>query len=133
MGRPVNIHVPETVAPLHADELLLTQVLINLIENAVKYTPPGSPLSIEAEEGKGRLRLDVRDTGPGIPEGEATRIFEKFYRAGSRSSSRPTKGAGLGLAICKAIVEAHGGTIEALNNPDGGATFRIDLPAGAAA
>lgn len=99
---------------------------MNLLENAVKYTPPGSPLEIEARSDGECVDLDVLDHGPGVRAGEETRIFEKFYR-GSQNSA---PGAGLGLAICKGIVEAHGGTIRAETRSCGGAAFRLSIPHG---
>ena len=106
------------------DDVLMEQVFVNLIENAVKYTPADSPIEIAAAHRGEGVEVEVGDRGPGIPTGKETRIFEKFFR-GSTDSVR---GAGLGLAICRAIVEAHEGSIEALNRVDGGALFRLRLP-----
>jgi len=98
--------------------------VVNLIENAVKYTPSGSALEIAAEASPDAVELEIRDRGPGFAPADTQRIFEKFYRG----KTEGIRGAGLGLAICKAIVTAHRGTIEALNRPGGGAIFRIRLP-----
>ena len=106
------------------DDVLLGQVLWNLIENAVKYTPPGSPLEIAAFEDHAAVIIELRDRGPGVPPGEEERIFEKFYRGKSEN----VRGAGLGLPICRAIIEAHRGTIRAVAREGGGTTFRISLP-----
>jgi two-component system sensor histidine kinase KdpD len=106
------------------DDVLLGQVLWNLLENAAKYTPPGTPLDLAASEQAGSVIIEVRDRGPGVPAGEEERIFEKFYRG----KSEGVRGAGLGLPICRAIVEAHRGTIQALAREGGGTTFRISLP-----
>lgn len=105
--------------------MLIEQVLINLLDNAMKYTPSGSPITLSAWLLDGAVTVEVADRGPGLPPGDEQRIFEKFYRvprAGERS------GAGLGLTICRAIVEAHGGRIWAENRPDGGAALRFTLP-----
>jgi two-component system sensor histidine kinase KdpD len=104
------------------DDVLLGQVLWNLLENAVKYTPPGSPIELAAFEADGRIVFEVRDRGPGIPAGDEERIFEKFYRGKSE-----TQGAGLGLPICRAILQAHQGTIKALRREGGGTVFHMQL------
>jgi two-component system sensor histidine kinase KdpD len=104
--------------------LLIEQVLANLLENAAKYSPPGSQIDLSARADSGEVVVEVADRGQGIPGGEEERIFEKFYRA------KPVTvgGAGLGLAICRAIIEAHSGRIWASNRPGGGAAFRFTLP-----
>jgi two-component system sensor histidine kinase KdpD len=107
------------------DDILMTLVIFNLVENALKYTPPDGPIEIRAAREREGLTLEISDRGPGVPEGAEERVFEKFYRAVEPGSPR---GMGLGLAICKGVVEAHGGTIAALNRPGGGLTFRIWLP-----
>jgi two-component system sensor histidine kinase KdpD len=107
------------------DDLLVEQVLVNLLENAAKYAPPGSPIELSAKAEDGRLTMEIADRGPGIPPDEINRIFEKFYRA-SDAARRP--GAGLGLAICRGIIELHGGSISAENRAGGGAAFRFWLP-----
>jgi two-component system sensor histidine kinase KdpD len=99
-------------------------VLVNLFDNAAKYTPPGSPLEIKAASDGRVVTLELSDRGPGLPLGSEQRVFEKFYRGGPAG----VRGVGLGLPICKAIVEAHGGTISARNAPGGGAEFRFTLP-----
>jgi two-component system sensor histidine kinase KdpD len=127
-GRAVYTQLAENLPLVFVDDVLLGQVLWNLLENAAKYTPPGSPLELAAFEQKGgedgAVTIEVRDRGPGVSPGEEERIFEKFYRGNSGHA----RGVGLGLPICRAIVEAHRGTIQALRRPGGGAIFRIYLP-----
>lgn len=126
--RPITVALAEDVPLVHVELVLFEQVLINLLENAVKYTPDGSPLRFTARrEGEG-VRIELRDAGPGLPAGEEARVFEKFVRGSQAGPS----GAGLGLAICRAIVEAHGGKIHAENLPEGGACFVVALPIGGA-
>lgn len=121
-GRDVRIDAPgEVVAQI--DPVLFEQVLVNLVENALRHTPPGTPIEIRASHEDGQTTLEIADRGPGIPAGSETRIFEKFVRASAAGG-----GVGLGLAICKGIVQAHGGTIVATNRPGGGASFRVTLP-----
>ncbi len=122
-GREVRLDLPEALVPV--DPVLLEQVLVNLLDNAAKYSPEGQPLEVEARQEQGRLTLTVSDHGPGIAAGEEERIFDKLAR-GSTPSNRP--GAGLGLAICRGIVHAHGGHIRAANRPQGGARFSLTLP-----
>jgi signal transduction histidine kinase len=112
---------------LWADPARLTQVLRNLVRNAVAHTDRGARVSILCGAHDHRLSISVRDTGPGIPSDELERIFERFHRAGG-GSRRDGGGSGLGLAIARAIVEAHGGGIHAESSRGRGATFRVDLP-----
>ncbi len=109
------------------DAVLIERVLCNLVENATKYTPPDSRITIAAERSGTTLQISVYDNGPGLPTGQSEIIFEKFTR-GERESATP--GVGLGLAICRAIVEAHQGTIRAGDSPDGGAAIVFTLPLG---
>ena len=112
---------------LQADPERLTQVLRNLVRNAVSHTNPGDRITVTARAQDGRLEISVSDTGPGIPPDQLEQIFERFHRLdGSRSRDRG--GSGLGLAIARAITEAHGGSIHAESGPGRGATFRIELP-----
>jgi len=107
------------------DDVLIGQVIYNLVENATKYTPAGSPIEIRAwRDGEGAF-LEVADRGPGLPPGEERRVFEKFHRAAETGGAR---GLGLGLAISRGFVEAHRGRIEAVNRPGGGLAFRLWLP-----
>ena len=123
----IQVHLPDNLPPVAMDPVLMEQVLSNLLDNALKYAPPGSPVEIEAWVADGSFTLAVADRGPGLAPGEEDRIFDKLAR-GSAGSRRP--GAGLGLAICKGIVTAHGGRIEAVNRGQGGARFRVALPQG---
>ncbi|BDU68035.1 two-component sensor histidine kinase [Geothrix oryzae] len=124
----VRIHLPEAPPFVSMDPVLMEQVLMNLLDNAMKYSPAGSPVDIKVWTTQHTLTISVTDQGPGIAEGEAERIFEKLAR-GEAAASRP--GAGLGLAICRGIVTAHGGRIQAVNHPQGGAQFLVTLPLGA--
>jgi two-component system sensor histidine kinase KdpD len=124
-GREVGVTLPVDLPPLPIDAVLIEQVLINLLENALKYTPLGSPIAISAaSEGSG-VQIDVADRGPGVLERERTLIFDKFYRSKPDVSDG---GAGLGLAICRGVVEAHGGKIWVEAREGGGANFRFWLP-----
>jgi two-component system sensor histidine kinase KdpD len=120
---PVTTHIPDDMPLIPLDGVLIDQVLGNLLENAIKYTPAGSPIDISVEIMQGSVVFQIADCGPGIPIGDEERVFDKFYRA------RPDGGGvGLGLTICRGIVEAHGGRIWALNRPEGGALFQFTLP-----
>lgn len=122
--RQVITSLPETLPLVYADDVLLGQLILNVLENATKYTPEGTPIELAAEASAGAVVLDIRDRGPGFRPGEERRIFEKFYRGRSDGA----RGAGLGLAICRAVIEAHQGTIEAFNRESGGGVFRIRIP-----
>jgi two-component system sensor histidine kinase KdpD len=123
-GREVTVTIPEDLPLVNVDDVLLGQVLVNLLENAAKYSPPGSGIEIAATATPAAVQLDVSDRGAGFAEADEKRLFEKFYRG----KSEGVRGAGLGLAICRAIVMAHRGSIEALHREGGGAIFRIRLP-----
>ena len=112
---------------VQADPVLLEQVVINLVENALKFTPAETPIEIKAWATERALTLLVADHGPGIPEGQEEHIFEKLVRF-PQGEARP--GAGLGLAICMGVVQAHGGKILASNRAAGGAQFLVSLPLG---
>ena len=133
-SHPVQVRLPADLPLLHLDAVLMERLFSNLFENAAKYTAPDTPLTIGAQridaDDKALVRVTVDDDGPGLPAGMEARVFEKFTR-GEKESAKP--GIGLGLAICRAIVEAHGGTIGALNrlSADGrveGARFWFTLP-----
>ncbi|HEY5640035.1 MAG TPA: heavy metal sensor histidine kinase [Dehalococcoidia bacterium] len=113
---------------LVADQDLVLQLLLNLLDNAVKYTPAGGSVDVSWRAADGQAEIAIADSGPGIPEEHLPRIFDRFYRA-DVARSREEGGAGLGLAICRWIAEAHGGSIEAMSGPEGGATFTVRLPA----
>jgi len=123
----VRVSLPADLPLVAMDGVLMEQLLLNLLDNALKYSPPGSPVDIKAWAAGKSLTLSISDQGPGIPSGEEERIFEKLAR-GQAASNRP--GAGLGLAICKGIVTAHHGRIQAVNHPQGGAQFLVTLPLG---
>jgi len=125
--RRVRVALPEDLPLLHLDAVLIERVLCNLLENAAKFTPTGSPIEIAAVASSESVRVTVDDHGPGLPKGREEAIFQKFER-GRRESATP--GVGLGLAICRAIVEAHGGTISGETRPQGGARFSVELPRG---
>lgn len=126
-GHRVKVALPVDFPLLEFDAVLIERVLCNLLENAAKYTPPGSEVRIEATLDKGEARLAVADNGPGLAPGSEEKIFEKFAR-GAKESATP--GVGLGLAICSAIVKAHKGRIWAENVHGGGARFVFTLPLG---
>lgn len=123
-GRPVHARVPPDLPLVPMDDVLVEQVLVNLLDNAAKYTPPGSAITILATATDEAATVEVSDRGPGLPRGEEERVFEKFYRAAT--PARP--GTGLGLAICRAVIQAHGGRIWAQNLPEGGVAFLFTLP-----
>ncbi|WP_322800363.1 sensor histidine kinase KdpD [Thermoflexus sp.] len=123
--RPIDVRLPPDLPLIPMDLTLMEEALANILDNAVKYSPPGSPIEIEARLVGDRLEIDVADRGVGIPPHELERIFEKFYRIPRAGESG---GLGLGLTIARSMVEAHGGTIRALNRPGGGTVFRISLP-----
>ena len=127
-GRQVVVRLPPDLPLVPIDDVLVEQLLINLIENATKYTPKGSPIEITAEAGKNEVIVTIADHGPGIPPGHEERLFEKFYRL---PREREGSGAGLGLAICRGVIDAHGGRIWVENRRGGevtGARFRFSLP-----
>jgi len=108
------------------DYLEISDVLLNLIENATKHTPAGTEIRVSAREARGEVQVEVADRGPGIPPEDVQRLFDPFYRVRT-AGSRP-KGMGLGLAVAKGLVEAHGGRIWAENRSEGGARFIFALP-----
>jgi two-component system sensor histidine kinase KdpD len=126
-NRRVTTKVPSDLPLVPMDDVLVEQVLVNLLDNALKYTPAGSPIEVIATATDENLTIEIADHGPGLPRGEEDRVFEKFYR-GEPVGAR---GAGLGLAICRGIVRAHGGRIWAQNLPGGGVAFLFTLPLGA--
>jgi two-component system sensor histidine kinase KdpD len=121
---PVTIDVSPELPNISMDFILISRVLINVIDNAIKYSPPEAPIEIHAQVANNYMEIAVADRGPGIPKEDLTRIFDKFYRV-----QRPDNvtGTGLGLAISKGIVEAHGGFMAAENRPDGGAIIMLAL------
>jgi two-component system, OmpR family, sensor histidine kinase KdpD len=125
--RTLTIDLPRDLPLVQMDAVLMERVFANLLENAAKYTPPQAKVAISARAQDGRLVVTVEDDGPGIPHGQEEAIFEKFARGHAESA---TPGVGLGLAICRAIVEAHRGTIRALAGRAHGAAFVLELPLG---
>jgi two-component system sensor histidine kinase KdpD len=111
------------------DAPLVARALVNILENAAKHTPPGTRITISAGLETDAVRLVIDDNGPGLPPGPPEQLFAKFERGRSEAD---VGGAGLGLAICKAIIEAHGGRITAAQRPGGGARFTFTLPVRAA-
>ena len=123
--RPVRMHLPKNIPPVSLDEGLIQEVLINLIDNAVKFTPPESPITIVVCIEQDKVVVSLEDSGPGIALEERDKLFEKFYRGKQLTSVR---GLGLGLAICHKIIVAHGGSIWVENLEKRGAAFRFALP-----
>jgi two-component system, OmpR family, sensor histidine kinase KdpD len=122
---PLTTHLPADLPLVPLDSVLIEQVLINLLDNAVKYTPPGSPIALSAWATEDAVMVEVADQGPGLPPGEEQRIFDKFYR--TPRAAMPS-GSGLGLTIGRGMVEAHGGRMWAENRPGGGTAVRFTLP-----
>jgi two-component system sensor histidine kinase KdpD len=132
-GREVCLCLPpDDLLLVDVDYLQIDQVLTNLLENAVRYTPPGSSIEVSAQSDGQQVTFCVADRGPGLPTSELTRVFDKFYRVlspGRRAGGYPM-GSGLGLAVCKGLVEAHGGCIRAQVRPGGGLAVSVVLPRG---
>jgi two-component system OmpR family sensor kinase len=125
--RAIGSHV-EGATTVSGDAHQLRQVLANLLRNALVHTPAGTPIEVSAARDDGEVRVEVRDHGPGLPTDDPSELFERFWRSeGGRERGRG--GAGLGLAIVAGIVDAHGGRVEAVNAPGGGASFVVRLPA----
>lgn len=121
----IRLHADETLPPVWADPIRMTQLLDNLLSNAVKFTPPNGTISVTASQYGHVARLQVTDTGVGIPEQEIPKLFDRFFRA---STSAAIPGTGLGLSIVKSIIEAHAGTISVKSEEQCGTTFSVDLP-----
>lgn len=122
---PVLVDIPAAVPMVNVDGVLIEKLLINLLENAAKYTPPGTPIRIIASWTGERIDLVIEDDGPGLPPGLEDRLFEKFARA---STEGAITGSGLGLSICRAIAQLHGMTIQGRNRPTGGTQFVVSIP-----
>ncbi|WP_420263919.1 DUF4118 domain-containing protein [Candidatus Magnetominusculus dajiuhuensis] len=121
--KPVEVNFPEDLPMLFFDPLLIEQVMMNLLDNAIKYTPHDTPIELSAAVKETNVVVEVKDRGPGVPPGEEERIFDKFVRSSSKGG-----GIGLGLTICRAVITAHGGQISAQNRQGGGAVFSFSLP-----
>jgi len=129
-GVTLHTDLAPDLPPIRVDSARLAQVLHNLLNNGLRHTPAGGSISIRAQTEADNIRIDISDTGEGIPAEHLSHIFDRFYRA-DPARARDTGGAGLGLAIARAIVEAHDGQISALSAGDGqGSTFTIRLPVG---
>jgi signal transduction histidine kinase len=123
----VDNQVPAELAPVWADPERVHQVLFNLLDNAVRFTPPGGRVLVTAQRQNGSCEVTVADTGPGIPAEHLPRLFERFYRVDSARSAKDG-GTGIGLAIARSVVEAHGGHIRAESEVGRGSAFTFDLP-----
>lgn len=126
----LSVSFPDDLPPITGDPGLLEQVLVNLVDNAVKYSPNGGPVVVSGEtDSPGAVRVTVRDVGMGVPRWETRRIFERFHRSQILASTHP-RGMGLGLYICDAIMRAHHGSISVQSEPGQGSAFTITLPNG---
>ncbi len=123
----IHISIPDELIMLPMDGTLIEQVIVNLLENAIKYTPQGSEINIKSYVDDKNAIFEVSDNGKGIPEESMPHIFDRFYTVDTKSTSG-RRGTGLGLAICKSIIIMHGGDISVFNNSTGGATFKFSLP-----
>jgi signal transduction histidine kinase len=131
-GVAVTSEVPEDLPPALAARERVHQVLFNLVDNAVRYTPSGGAVTVSAHRHNGSVEIEVHDTGVGIPAEHLPRLFERFYRVDTSRSREGDGGTGIGLAIARSVVEAHGGQIHAESEPGGGSTFTFELPVAAA-
>ena len=127
VDRPIHLPLKPGLPLVFADRDFVTEILANLLDNADKYSSPGNVVSIEVRADQTEVVLSVRDSGPGIPDEALGRIFDKFYRA-EGGDSQSSYGYGLGLYVCRSLVQAQGGHIWAENHPDGGAVFSFTLP-----
>lgn len=124
-GRSVSVDIPADMPPVFVDADLIVQTFVNLLDNAAKYTPAGTPVRISAQVDDERVLITVDDEGPGLPASDRNQLFDKFQRGRDEGT---VVGAGLGLAICRAIIQAHGGNIWAGDRPGGGARFQFTVP-----
>ena len=127
MEHKITVEKEKDYSLVHADAKLIVQVLINLIDNAVKYAPQSSEIRISVREQEGMVHVSVSDSGPGIPDGDKDRIFEMFYTGASHAADS-RRSLGLGLSLCRSIIHAHGGSISVRDNHPSGAIFEFTLP-----
>jgi signal transduction histidine kinase len=127
----VTLEAPANPVWVTADAIAIDRLLLILLDNAVKYSPPGGRCEIALSQDQSEARISVRDSGIGIAQDDLKSIFDRFYRA-DRARSKNTGGAGLGLAIARWITELHGGMIAVESTPGAGSVFRVSLPAGQA-
>jgi two-component system sensor histidine kinase KdpD len=128
-GERISLNIPGDLPLANVDYVMIEQVVANLVENALKYSPRDARIDLGAEVHDGHLRIDVADRGPGVPPAERERIFEKFYRSADRAPAAP--GTGIGLAIARGLVQAHDGDVRYVPRAGGGSVFRVCLPLGA--
>ena len=128
-GRPLEVDIPGELPLVCMDSVLIDQVLVNLIENVLRYTPVGSPLAVRVQPSEREVTVEIADRGPGIAPEERDKVFEKFFRG--RQAKQKDGGSGLGLTICRAIVRAHGGRIGVRSRAGGGTAVAFVLPANA--
>jgi two-component system, OmpR family, sensor histidine kinase KdpD len=128
VAHAVETRLPPDLPLVPIDELLVEQVFINLLENAAKYTPRGTSITVSAWAENETVIVEVRDRGPGIPIGEEETVFRKFHRTAGADLAGPPGGSGLGLTICRGIIAAHGGRMWLERGTGEGACFRFSLP-----
>jgi signal transduction histidine kinase len=126
-GQELSLEIDPDLPQIEADRDRIRQVLVNLLTNANEYCPQGAKIGVKAGRSDAEVEIDVIDDGPGIPEQQLERIFERFSR-GDAGETQRVGGTGLGLAISKSLIELHGGTLGAESTPGEGSTFRIRLP-----
>jgi two-component system sensor histidine kinase KdpD len=127
--RPIQTYLPDDLPPVEVDPTRIDEVLTNILENIVRYTPAQSAIEIRAQVSGEHILVSIADLGPGIAQSNLELIFDKFYRVKKQQyNDLLPAGSGLGLAICRGIIEAHGGRIWAANGENGGAIFSFTLP-----
>lgn len=125
----IQVHSGEDFIFARIDAKLIVQVIINLVDNAVKYTPAGSLIQIRTEKKNGMVQVTVSDNGPGIPDDQKEKVFDMFY-SGANKVADSRRSLGLGLSLCRSIINAHGGSIFVSDNQPRGAVFIFTLPLG---